>query len=76
MEEAHSGVCGAHQSSPKLYHWIKRMGYYWPIMVKDCMDYAKHMKHASFMRTTSISRRSPCTLQLHPGLLMHGDLML
>ena len=41
MEEAHSGVCGAHQSGPKLYHRIKRMGYYWPTMVKDCMDYAK-----------------------------------
>ena len=41
MEEAYSGVCGAHQSGPKLYHWIKRMGYYWPTMVKDCMDYAK-----------------------------------
>ena len=41
MEEAHSRMCGAHQSGPKLYHWIKRMGYYWPTMVKDCMDYAK-----------------------------------
>ena len=41
MEEAHSGVYGAHQSGPKLYHRIKRMGYYWPTMVKDCMDYAK-----------------------------------
>uniref|UniRef100_A0A2N9J4N8 Uncharacterized protein n=1 Tax=Fagus sylvatica TaxID=28930 RepID=A0A2N9J4N8_FAGSY len=26
MEEAHSGVCGAHQSGPKLYHRIKRNG--------------------------------------------------
>ena len=41
MEEAHSEMCDAHQSGPKLYHRIKRMGYYWPTMVKDCMDYAK-----------------------------------
>ncbi|KAL0427683.1 UNVERIFIED_CONTAM: hypothetical protein Slati_2943100 [Sesamum latifolium] len=41
MEEAHSGVCGAHQSGPKLHFRIKRMGYYWPTMVKDCIDYAK-----------------------------------
>ena len=41
MEEAHLGVCGAHQSTPKLYHQTKRMGYYWSTMVKDCMDYAK-----------------------------------
>ncbi|KAL0423258.1 UNVERIFIED_CONTAM: hypothetical protein Sradi_0860600 [Sesamum radiatum] len=41
MEEAHSGVCGAHQSGPKLHFRIKRMGYYWPTMVKDCMNYAR-----------------------------------
>ncbi|KAL0288112.1 UNVERIFIED_CONTAM: hypothetical protein Scaly_2742900 [Sesamum calycinum] len=41
MTEAHLGVCGAHQSSPKLHFMIKRMGYYWPTMVKDCLGYAK-----------------------------------
>ncbi|KAM0980477.1 hypothetical protein ACFX2A_013913 [Malus domestica] len=29
MEEAHSGICGAHQSGPKLHFQLKRMGYYW-----------------------------------------------
>ncbi|XP_071919019.1 uncharacterized protein [Coffea arabica] len=28
MHEAHSGICGAHQSGPKLHFRIKRMGYY------------------------------------------------
>ncbi|KAL0406167.1 UNVERIFIED_CONTAM: hypothetical protein Slati_3930600 [Sesamum latifolium] len=41
MTEAHSGVCGAHQSGPKLHFRIKRMGYYWPTMVKDCLEYMK-----------------------------------
>ena len=41
LEEAHSRICGAHQSGPKLHFHIKQMGYYWPTMVKDCMDYAK-----------------------------------
>ncbi|KAB2611155.1 S2-RNase [Pyrus ussuriensis x Pyrus communis] len=41
MEEAHSGVCGAHQSGPKLHFRLKRMGYYWPSMVKDCLEHAK-----------------------------------
>ncbi|GKV35504.1 hypothetical protein SLEP1_g43762 [Rubroshorea leprosula] len=41
VEEAHSGICGAHQSGPKLHYRIRRMGYYWPTMVKDCMEYAK-----------------------------------
>jgi len=41
MAEAHSGLCGVHQSGPRLHDRIKRMGYYWPTMVQDCMDYAK-----------------------------------
>ncbi|KAA0055545.1 uncharacterized protein E6C27_scaffold222G00180 [Cucumis melo var. makuwa] len=28
LEEAHSGICGAHQSGLKLQHQLKRMGYY------------------------------------------------
>jgi len=28
MEEAHTGVCRAHQSGPKLHDRVKRMGYY------------------------------------------------
>jgi len=35
MEEAYAGVCGAHQSGPKLHNLIKRIGYYWHIMVRD-----------------------------------------
>ncbi|XP_022880821.1 uncharacterized protein LOC111398097 [Olea europaea var. sylvestris] len=35
VEEAHSGICGAHQSRPKLHFRIKRMGYYWPTMGLD-----------------------------------------
>ncbi|KAL0439644.1 UNVERIFIED_CONTAM: hypothetical protein Slati_2447400 [Sesamum latifolium] len=53
MEEAHSGVCGAHQSGPKLHFRIKRMGYYWPTMVKDCINYAQRCQacqfHANFI---------------------------
>ncbi|XP_019157455.1 PREDICTED: uncharacterized protein LOC109154025 [Ipomoea nil] len=53
MQETHSGVCGAHQSGPKLHFHIKRMGYYWPTMVKDCIDYARRCQacqyHANFI---------------------------
>ncbi|XP_057775222.1 uncharacterized protein LOC130994205 [Salvia miltiorrhiza] len=48
MEESHSGVCGAHQSGPKLHFRIKRMGYYWPTMVKDCLDYAQRCQACQF----------------------------
>ncbi|XP_022895322.1 uncharacterized protein LOC111409511 [Olea europaea var. sylvestris] len=53
VEEAHSGICGAHQSGPKLHFRIKRMGYYWPTMVQDSMDYARKCEacqiHANFI---------------------------
>ncbi|WKA02937.1 hypothetical protein VitviT2T_021083 [Vitis vinifera] len=48
IEEAHSGICGAHQSEPKLHFRIKRMGYYWPTMVKDCMEYVKKCQSCQF----------------------------
>uniref|UniRef100_A0A7N2L0M9 RNA-directed DNA polymerase n=1 Tax=Quercus lobata TaxID=97700 RepID=A0A7N2L0M9_QUELO len=53
LEEAHSGICGAHQSGPKLHYRIKRMGYYWPTMVQDSMECAKKCEacqyHANFI---------------------------
>ena len=53
LQEAHSGVCGSHQSGPKLHFQIKRMGYYWPTMVKDCLYYARKCDacqfHANFI---------------------------
>ncbi|KAL0444160.1 UNVERIFIED_CONTAM: hypothetical protein Slati_2138700 [Sesamum latifolium] len=53
MRETHSGVCGAHQSGSKLHFRIKRMSYYWPTMVKDCLEYAKKSEswelHANFI---------------------------
>ncbi|PIN24522.1 DNA-directed DNA polymerase [Handroanthus impetiginosus] len=44
---AHLGVYGAHQSGPKLHFQIKRMGYYWPTMVKDCLEYTKRCEASS-----------------------------
>ncbi|XP_074290902.1 uncharacterized protein LOC141617626 [Silene latifolia] len=48
MHEAHSGICGAHQYGPKLHDRVKRMGYYWPTMVQDCMDFAKKCEPCQF----------------------------
>ncbi|KAL0415949.1 UNVERIFIED_CONTAM: hypothetical protein Slati_3426800 [Sesamum latifolium] len=48
MEEAHFRVCSAHQSGPKIHFLIKTMGYYWPTMVKDCIDYAKRCQACQF----------------------------
>ena len=48
LREAHSGVCGSHQSGLKLHFHVKRMGYYWLTMVKDCLDYARRCVACQF----------------------------
>ncbi|XP_020705356.1 uncharacterized protein LOC110116201, partial [Dendrobium catenatum] len=35
MGKVHEGLCGAHQSGPKMKVRIKRLGYYWPTMIRD-----------------------------------------
>jgi ribonuclease HI len=41
MDEVHSGICGAHQAGPKMRIKLKQMGYYWPTMLRDCIDMAR-----------------------------------
>jgi len=41
LEEVHSGVCGGHQSGPRMYHSIKLSGAYWPGMMADCIKIAR-----------------------------------
>ena len=73
LHEAHFGTCGAHQSGAKLHFQIKRMGYYWPTMVKDSMDYAKRCQACQFHANYIHQPSEP----LHPtitfGHLMLGD---
>ncbi|KAL0734111.1 hypothetical protein Bca4012_010321 [Brassica carinata] len=41
MEEVHSGSCGNHSGRRSLAVKIKRHGYYWPTMVKECEKFAR-----------------------------------
>ncbi|KAM5585183.1 hypothetical protein ABKV19_004533, partial [Rosa sericea] len=41
MHEAHAGVCGAHPAGPKMRWLIRRHGYYWPSILKDCITFEK-----------------------------------
>ncbi|XP_059668898.1 uncharacterized protein LOC132313987 [Cornus florida] len=41
MAKVHEGIYGAHQVDIKMRWLIRRYGYYWPGMRKDCMTYAK-----------------------------------
>ncbi|GKV14736.1 hypothetical protein SLEP1_g25561 [Rubroshorea leprosula] len=64
VEEAHSRICGVHQFGPKLHYRIRRMGYYWLTMVKDCMEYAKKCEACHFHATFIHQPLEP----LHPTI--------
>ncbi|CAL8117362.1 unnamed protein product [Prunus armeniaca] len=41
MAESHKGICGAHQSGIKMRWLVRRHGYYWPTILKNCIEYTK-----------------------------------
>jgi hypothetical protein len=41
MAEVHEGICGTHQSAPKMKWLLRRSGFYWPNMIADCFKYCK-----------------------------------
>ncbi|KAG7559468.1 Ribonuclease H domain [Arabidopsis thaliana x Arabidopsis arenosa] len=42
--EVHEGLCCSHSSGRAMAFKIKRLGYFWPTMISDCIDYAKRCK--------------------------------
>jgi hypothetical protein len=36
MAEVHEGICGTHQSTPKMKWLLRRACFYWPTMIADC----------------------------------------
>jgi hypothetical protein len=41
MGEVHEGICGTHQSAPKMKWLLRRAGFYWPTMIANCFRYYK-----------------------------------
>lgn len=41
MREVHLGICGSHQAGSKMRWLIRRHGFYWPTILKDCISFAK-----------------------------------
>jgi hypothetical protein len=39
MAEVHEGICGTHQSAPKMKWLLRRACFYWPTMIGDCFRY-------------------------------------
>ncbi|KAG9444317.1 hypothetical protein H6P81_015657 [Aristolochia fimbriata] len=53
LKETHSGIYGVHQACPKLHLQVKRLGYYWPSMLRDATEMAQTYKpcqiHADYI---------------------------
>lgn len=67
IEEAHRGICAAHQGAHTLARKLVLQGYYWPTMVKDCIDrVAKCAVCQSFARkdTRQASFYTPITVAI------------
>ncbi|GKU90944.1 hypothetical protein SLEP1_g4883 [Rubroshorea leprosula] len=41
MSDVHNGICGAHQAGIKMRWLIRKHGFFWPSILKDCISYAK-----------------------------------
>jgi hypothetical protein len=41
IAEVHEGICGTHQSAPKMKWLHRRACFYWPTMIADCFRYYK-----------------------------------
>ncbi|GKV49877.1 hypothetical protein SLEP1_g56600 [Rubroshorea leprosula] len=44
LSDVHDGICGAHQAGIKMRWLIRRHGFFWPSILKDCIAYAKGCK--------------------------------
>ena len=41
MSEVHEDICGAHQAGIKMKWLLRRHSYYWPDMLKDCINFGR-----------------------------------
>ncbi|GKV33998.1 hypothetical protein SLEP1_g42429 [Rubroshorea leprosula] len=44
LSDVHDGICGAHQARIKMRWLIRRHGFFWPSVLKDCIAYSKGCK--------------------------------
>jgi hypothetical protein len=61
MGKVHEGICGTHQSAPKMKWLLRRGGFYWPTMIDDCFWYYNGCKECQKFGN----------IQLAPTTMMH-----
>jgi hypothetical protein len=64
MAEVHKGICGTHQSAPKMKWLLRRTCLYWSTMIADCFRYYKGCEEC----------QKHGDVQLVPAALMHSTI--
>ncbi|KAM1100267.1 hypothetical protein ACFX2B_006686 [Malus domestica] len=74
MAEVHEGICGAHQAGTKMRWLIRRYGYFWPYVEKDCKSYARGceecQRHGPLQHVPSVPLNLVVKLWLFRGWAM------
>jgi hypothetical protein len=55
VREVHDGICGAQQSAYKMNWLLQRAGFYWLIMMDDCVRYQKDCEVCQMFRNTQLA---------------------
>jgi hypothetical protein len=58
VREVHDGICGAHQSAHEMNWLLRRVGFYWPTMMDDCIKYQKGCKVCQRFRNIQLAHVS------------------
>jgi hypothetical protein len=61
MGDVHEGICGTHQSIPKMKWLLQRGGFYWSTMIANCFRYYKGYEECQKFGN----------IQLVPAAMMH-----
>ncbi|KAL0361457.1 UNVERIFIED_CONTAM: hypothetical protein Sradi_3830200 [Sesamum radiatum] len=72
MTKAHSGVCGAHQSGPKLHFRIKGWVTIGQLWSRIAWNMQRNVSPTNYTPTSFTNHRNLCILQSPHGLFMHG----
>jgi hypothetical protein len=62
MREVYEGICGMHQSAPKMKWLLRRADFYWPTMMGDCFRYYKGCEECQRFRNIQLVS----VVMLHP----------
>ena len=67
MGEVHEGICGTHQSAPKMKWLLRRAGFYWSSMISIASSIIKGAKSVNGLEICNWYLLHRCILLLNHG---------